>query len=114
MSDKITTYKCKNCGRVMYPWHDRCLKCKGREFDEIEMALPATGKLLTYSQLFALPWRYDLRFLTLGVVEFKNGVRAMGQLKTPDVKVGMKVKATWEPVRVIQGQEVYGLKFEPA
>jgi uncharacterized OB-fold protein len=114
MSDKITTYKCKKCGRVMYPWHDRCLKCKGREFDEIEMLLPATGKLLTYSQLFALPWRYDVRFLTLGVVEFQNGVRAMGQLKTPDVKVGMKVKATWEPVRVIQGRKVYGLKFEPA
>jgi len=114
MSDKITAYKCKKCGRVMYPWHDRCLKCKGREFDEIEMPLPATGKLLTYSQLFALPWRYDLRFLTIGVVEFQNGVRAMGQLKTPDVKVGMKVKANWEPVRVIEGEKVYGLRFEPA
>ena len=114
MSDKLTVYKCKKCGRVMYPRHDRCLKCKGREFDEIEMPLPATGKLLTYSQLFALPWRYDLRFLTLGVVEFANGVRAMGQLKTPDVKVGMQVKATWGLVREIHGEKLYGLKFEPA
>ena len=114
MSDKLTAYKCKNCGRVMYPWHDRCLNCKGREFDELDMPLPTTGKLLTYTQLFALPWGYNQRFLTIGVVEFKNGVKAMGQLKTPDVKVGMKLKASWEPVRVISGEKVYGLRFEPA
>jgi len=41
-------------------------------------------------------------------------VRAMGQLKTPDVKVGMKVKATWGLVREIRGEKLYGLKFEPA
>jgi uncharacterized OB-fold protein len=40
----------------------------------------------------------------------------MGQIKADSVdelKVGMKVKPSWEPVKVLQGEDVYGLKFEP-
>ncbi|MFN2109990.1 MAG: zinc ribbon domain-containing protein, partial [Anaerolineae bacterium] len=29
---KITAYKCKKCGRIHYPKHERCLDCKQREF----------------------------------------------------------------------------------
>ena len=29
----ITAYKCKQCGKIHYPYHDRCLGCKGREFE---------------------------------------------------------------------------------
>ena len=31
---KITAYQCKQCGKVHYPFHERCLECKGTEFDE--------------------------------------------------------------------------------
>jgi uncharacterized OB-fold protein len=40
----------------------------------------------------------------------------MGQIKVDSVdqlKIGMKVKPSWEPVRVQYGEDVYGLKFEP-
>jgi uncharacterized OB-fold protein len=29
------------------------------------------------------------------------------------LKVGMKVKPGWEPIRVQHGEDIYGLKFEP-
>jgi hypothetical protein len=38
----------------------------------------------------------------------------MGQIKAENPRIGMKLRAEWEPVRVIQGEEVYGLTFYPA
>jgi uncharacterized OB-fold protein len=115
MSDiKITAYKCKKCGRVHYPKHERCLSCKHREFEEIEPE--GQAKLLAYTQIFNLPWGFDERFLIIGVAEFKNGVKAMGQIKADSldgIKTGMKLTANWEPVRHRYEQPVYGLKFTP-
>jgi hypothetical protein len=102
----ITAYKCKKCGKLHYPFHDRCLSCKGREFEQ----------LLTYTAIFNLPWGFDQRFLIIGVAEFENKIRAMGQIKAESVdqlKLGMKVKPSWEPIRVQYGEVVFGLKFEP-
>ena len=110
----ITAYKCKQCGRIHYPFHDRCLGCKGREFEEIKPQ--GNVKLLTFTAIYNLPWGFDQRFLIIGVAEFENGVKAMGQIKvdSPDqLRVGMTLKAGWEPVRVQYGEDVYGLKYEP-
>ncbi len=111
---EVVAYKCKQCGRIHYPFHDRCLTCKNREFEEIE----ATGnaKLLTFTQIFNLPWGFDERFLIIGVAQFENGVKAMGQIDADSVdglSLGMTLKPGWEPVRVVSGENVYGLKFEP-
>jgi uncharacterized OB-fold protein len=108
----ITAYKCNKCGHVMYPHHYRCLKCNGRDFKEI--APSAKGKLLTYTVVEQLPWGIDERGRVLGVVEFDNGVKALGVIKADKVKIGMKLRAGWEPVRVIGGEKVYGLTFEAA
>jgi uncharacterized OB-fold protein len=110
----ITAFKCKKCGKLHYPYHDRCLACKGREFDQIKPE--GNAKLLTYTVIFNLPWGFDQRFLVIGVAEFENKVKAMGQIKATSVdqlKTGMTVKPSWEPVRVQYGEDVYGLKFEP-
>ena len=110
----IKAYKCKKCGKVMYPKHERGLECKGRDFEEI--APQGSAKLLAYTQIFNLPWGFDERFLIIGVGQFENGVKAMGQVKADSLegmKSGMKLKASWEPVRTVQGEHVYGLKFEP-
>jgi uncharacterized OB-fold protein len=32
----ITAYKCKKCGKIHYPYHDRCLACKSREFEPLK------------------------------------------------------------------------------
>jgi uncharacterized OB-fold protein len=110
----IMAFKCKNCDKIHYPYHDRCLACRHREFEEIKPS--GNAKLLTYTAIFNLPWGFDQRFLIIGVAEFENQVKAMGQIKVDSVdqlKVGMKVKTSWEPIREQYSEDVYGLKFEP-
>jgi len=110
----IVAFKCKKCGKLHYPFHDRCLKCKGREFDPVKPQ--GNVKLLTFTRIYNLPWGFDQRYLTIGVVEFENGVRAMGQIKADekdDLKIGMAMIPSWGPVRVQYGENVYGLELEP-
>ena len=108
----ITAYKCVKCDHVMYPHHLRCLNCNGREFKEITPAGDAS--LITYTVINELPWGIDERGRVVGVVEFENGVKAMGLVKADPVRIGMKLNAGWDVVRVIGGERVHGLVFEPA
>jgi uncharacterized OB-fold protein len=107
----ITAYQCKTCGAIMYPQHYRCLSCGGREFDEVTPTERA--KLITYTVLNELPWGIDERGRAIGVVEFTNGIKAMGLIQAENIRLGMKLKAAWEPVRVLYGEKVYGLVFQP-
>ena len=110
----ITAFKCKKCGRLHYPLHDRCLDCKGREFDAIKPE--GLAKLLTFTRIYNLPWGFDQRYLIIGVVEFENGIRAMGQIRADEsvkLDVGMLMHPGWEPVRVQYGENVYGLVLDP-
>jgi uncharacterized OB-fold protein len=111
---ELIAYQCKKCGKVHYPFHDRCLECKGREFEKIKPQ--GNAKLITFTQIFNLPWGFDERFLIIGVAEFENGVKAMGQIKADSIdglKLGMTLKPSWEPVRKQYGENVLGLKFTP-
>jgi uncharacterized OB-fold protein len=108
----LTAFKCTACGTVTYPSRFRCLHCGGREFEEIEPG--ATGTLVTFTEIWNLPWGIDERVRTIGIVEFEDGVKAIGRIRAPEPTIGMKLKAAWEPVRVIQGEEVYGLAFYAA
>lgn len=111
---KITGYKCTQCGHVHYPRHEQCLACHGREFEEI--APEGDASLITYTQIFNLPWGFDERFLIIGIGQFENGLKAMGQIKADSIDglcLGMALRASWEPVRMVYGEPVYGLKFEP-
>jgi len=105
----ITAYKCTNCGQIMFPRHERCLNCNEREFEEIEPT--EKGKLLTYTVVNELPWGIDERGRVLGIVEFDNGVKAMGLIKKDQVKLGMKLTTGWDEVRFMNGVRVYGLTF---
>ena len=111
---KITGYQCKKCGKVHYPFHERCLQCKGTEFTEVKPQ--GDPKLLAFTQIFNLPWGFNVRCLTIGIVEFGNKMRAMGQIQDVDfaqLKTGMKLKAYWLPVRQQYGEDVYGLVLKP-
>ncbi len=110
----VVAYKCKACGKVHDPYHDRCLECKGREFEVVKPQ--GQAKLLTFTQIFNLPWGFDQRFLFIGIAEFENGIRAMGQIKAQTVdelKLGMWLRPRWESVRMQYGEHVFGLIFEP-
>ena len=106
--------KCKKCGKIQHPDHIRCLQCKNTTFDTIE----ASGDciLLTYTILKAPPAEYrDKKAYALGVVEFSNGVRALGQLTTMEnLQVGMKLKPKWEKLTDnLDGHEVSDITYEP-
>ncbi len=110
----ITAYKCRKCGKIHYPFHDRCLACRGRDFEEIKPE--GDVRLLSYTTIFNLPWGFDQRFLVIGVAEFENHIRSMGQIDVDSMEqlhVGMKMKAQWAPVRLQFGENVYGLRLEP-
>ena len=107
---KIIAYQCKNCGRVHYPFHDRCLDCLERDFEKIRPE--GDAKLLAFTEIYNLPWGFDVRTMKIGVVEFSNHVKAMGQIQVDDfkkLKTGMKLDAFWEPVRQKNGEDVFGL-----
>jgi uncharacterized OB-fold protein len=108
----ITAYKCKKCGLIMYPHHFRCLQCQQREFEQISPS--EKGKLLTFTIVEQLPWGIDERGRILGIVEFDNGVKALGLIFAEKPTIGMKLKAGWDAVREIGGEKVYGLTFQPA
>ena len=110
----LVACKCKRFDKIHYPCHDRCFSCGSREFEEIKPAGNAT--LLTFTQIFNLPWGSDQPVLLIGIGEFENGVEAMGQVKADSISgvgLGMKTKPSWEPVRFQYGEDVYGLKLEP-
>ncbi len=108
----ITAYKCTSCGHVMYPYHSRCLNCRERDFEEIQPTPKAS--LLTYTIIEQLPWGMDERGRILGVVEFENGIRALGLILVDQPNIGMKLKTGWGPVRDFGGVKVEGLIFEKA
>ena len=91
-SNEIKWIKCKKCGLLQYKDHLRCLNCKHDQFDMIE----ASGDciLLTYTILKAPPLEFrDQQSYALGIVEFSNGIRAIGQLTSQEnLKLGMKLK----------------------
>jgi len=108
---KMMGYKCDGCSKIYYPKRARCPKCKSRSFKEIPLSDEAT--VLTYTKLYAIPRGVDEVPLTLVIVEFKEGTRALGQLTTRDVDIGMKVRPVWGQLRRIDDKPVFGFRFEP-
>jgi len=105
-------YQCAECSRVFHPARAVCLSCGSRQFSEIP--LEEEGVLVTFTRLHALPMDFHTRTLMLGIVEFPNGVRALGQLGSEQVEMGMKMRPRWEVVRTLEGVQIYGLRFYPA
>ena len=86
------------------------LAVKNASFEEIEPT--DQGKLITFTIIEQLPWGMDERGRILGVVEFDNGVKALGLVNIAQPKLGMKLKRGWGTVREIGGVKVKGLIFE--
>jgi uncharacterized OB-fold protein len=111
MHDQMVGFKCRLCGKLQYPRHARCPNCKGTDFEEIGLGDECT--LLTYTKLYATPEGIEMPPLLLGIVEFSNGVRALGQLLADDVDIRMKLRPTWGKLRILRGKDIHGFKFEP-
>ncbi len=112
--EKIMWNKCNKCGFLQHKTHLRCLKCKADKFESIEAS--GTCKLLTYTILNATPMEFrDQESYALGVVEFENGVKALGQLTNKDnLKTGMLLQPIYKKIcNDLNGTEVYSYIFRP-
>lgn len=108
----LLAYKCKKCGHLHYPFRMRCKKCgnlKQFEFDTVP--LPKNGKIVTFTYAYALPGDFAVPRLGLAIVELENGMKATGQLKAENPKIGMKVKGKIEIVRDEGFVDRYGIVF---
>lgn len=106
---RMMAVQCKICGNTYYPPRKRCPNC--RSIDLVETQLRDVCTLVTYTKLFAVPNGIEEMPLVIGMVEFANGVRALGQIKPENIEVGAKLQPVWGLLRRIQGREIYGFKF---
>jgi uncharacterized OB-fold protein len=112
MSDKVYGAKCASCGTVNYPQRLVCAKCRHEAFEPIP--IEGEGKILTYTDVYALALDYETRYLRLAIVALDSGVRVTGQLLDDDPKLGKRVRTAVGVVRVQGGREIRGLQFVPA
>lgn len=106
--------KCKKCGFLQHSSHLRCLKCKNDTFEKIYPS--GVAKLLSYTILMAPPMEFrDKEHYAIGIVEFNNGIRAMGQIKrSKDLKIGMKLKPVYKEIcDNLDGKPVETYIFKP-
>ncbi|MBA7521473.1 hypothetical protein ES705_13580 [subsurface metagenome] len=122
----VYAYQCPECGRLHYPSVSRCKKCGYRYLPEQDVEprwekkgykfwkkVPLGGpcRLLTYTRIWALPVGFDEAYLDFGVVEFENGVKAVGRLSVDKPRIGMKLDAQIGKIKEYLGEEHYGLQF---
>jgi len=112
MSEHVYAAKCTSCGAVSYPRHAVCPKCRNERFEEIEIG--GEGKVLTYTDVYALAIDFETRYLRLAMVELEDGTRVTGQLLADDPNLGMRVRTTVDVVRDPGDRKLYGLQFLPA
>ena len=113
-NEKIEWKKCQKCGFLQYSTHIRCLKCKQEKFESIEAI--GNAKLLSYTILKAPPAEFrDKPQYALGVLEFENGIKALGQINLHDhLEVGMLMKPVYRKIcNNLDGKEIYDYTFEP-
>ncbi len=112
MARDIQAARCGQCGKLSYPTHFYCPACGETKFESVPVE--GEGTLVTFTRAYALPLDYEVLYLTLGIVEMDQGIRATGQLDIAEPVMGMRVRATVAPVRDIGGRDVYGLRFVAA
>ena len=67
--------------------------------------------MLTFTRVHMLSLAYTDRFITLGIVEFDDGTRALGRLDVDEPRIGMKVRAEIAAVGKQDYEEVKGFRF---
>ena len=103
--EQLYAYKCNKCGKLHHPHYIVCQNpaCESREFTP--EVLEGKCKLLTWTRVYNLPEGYMKPWLNFGIVQFENGVTAMGQIGFDDIVNGMEV------VKEGVGQDQYGFVF---
>ncbi|MFX1498917.1 MAG: Zn-ribbon domain-containing OB-fold protein [Promethearchaeota archaeon] len=115
VDEKIKWKRCNKCGFLQHISHLRCLKCKYHEFTQIDPL--RFCKLLTYTILTSPPLEFrNQKSYALGVVEFDNKIKALGQITTEEnLYTGMVLKPKYKKIcESLDGKEIYNYVFDPA
>lgn len=112
--------KCGNCGKVDFPPRSVCPDCGRKSFGKMKTTqLSGKGTVVTYTTIYEAPSQFDMQKpYTMAIIEMDEGVRLTSQLidvKPQDVKIGMKVQATFRKLGQDGAAGVihYGYKFRP-
>jgi uncharacterized OB-fold protein len=91
---RLMAAKCNECGTVLLPPKPMCTSCLSTNLRWIE--LEGAGKLLSYTVIYVAPEQFQsITPYTVGIVEFKNGLRLPGMIrdvKPEEIKIGMNLK----------------------
>ncbi|HEX9340557.1 MAG TPA: Zn-ribbon domain-containing OB-fold protein [Thermoplasmata archaeon] len=112
--------KCGHCGKVDFPPRAVCPDCGRKSVGRMQrVKLTGRGTVVTYTVIHDAPAQFELQKpYVMAIVEMEEGVRLTSQVidaKLEDVKIGMKVQASFRKL----GQEGeagvihYGYKFRP-
>jgi len=115
---KVEAVVCPTCGKLHYPAPMICDRCNtrrdpsGARYSRWETTeLEGDCTLLTWTRVHALPDGFDIPFLQFGIVEFSNGLRASGLLKSENPEIGMQLTAIADVVRETGNETEWGLVF---
>jgi len=114
---RLEASKCKKCGKMFYPPRLICDACGSRKFDT--EVLPELAKLVTYTVIRTPASQFsDQAPYAMGIVEFANGVKMMGQIADCDIeklKTGMDMRLEFRKIQVhgTHGVLSYSYKFIP-
>ena len=95
---RLMAAKCNECGTVLLPPKPMCTKCLSTNLKWIE--LEGAGKLLSYTVIYIAPEQFQsIAPYTVGIVEFKSGLRLPGMIRDVDseeIKIGMNLKVDFD------------------
>jgi hydroxymethylglutaryl-CoA synthase len=114
--DNIRFYgaRCNNCGYRQYPSQRVCTICESKDDFTPEKMYGETAELYTYSLDYIAP--HPNRPTSIGVVNFKNGGRAMLFLTDYDadeLKCGMELETVFRDLGFVGGFHNYAWKGTP-
>lgn len=105
------------CGKVCFPPRDVCPDCNSNHM--IKMALPKTGKIITYTIMHTVPSNFEIfKPYMIALLELDDGTHLTTQLtdcKPEDITLGMDVEAVIRKVSEDgkDGIIYYAYKFRP-
>jgi len=115
--------KCKACGAINIPQGLNCLKC-GRALESEPLKLSGKGRIYSFTTISrgGSPPEFSTQQNLVGtyhvaVVELDEGpkiVAQMAECKPEDLRIGLRVEATFRRIYEDDGMIRYGIKFRPS
>ena len=108
---------CENCGSVLFPRKNICIRCGSRELGE--MNLSEKGRVVSYTVVRNPPKEYEKYApYIVALIELEDGVRILSQVVDCDLaemQIGMEVEMTFRRIREDGSSGIieYGYKFRP-